>query len=368
MATDDTALENTEDFTIALSGAGSTTGQSISITGTLNSQTTSILDNESPTVTLTANDDAAEAGSDPGQFTVDLGGLNQTGAGITVNYTVAGTASAPGDYAPLSGSVVIADGSQTAVINVAGIVDDNLVEADEVVIVTLQSAAHPSVSVDSTSQSVVILDNDTAEVTVTANDATASEPGNDGQFTVSISNPSATDTVVAYTIGGDATSGDDFTPLSGTVTILAGQTSATIDVAVADDSILEDNESVTLTLDSITAGDADISIGAADSATVTISDDDTATVSISSIDSIASEPGNDGQLRVTLSQPSDSDTVVSYAISGTATAGTDFVALSGTVTVLAGSTTATIDISVLCLLYTSPSPRDLSTSRMPSSA
>ena len=42
-----------------------------------------------------------------------------------MNYTVSGSAGA-GDYTALTGSVAIAAGAQTAVINVAGIVDDAL--------------------------------------------------------------------------------------------------------------------------------------------------------------------------------------------------------------------------------------------------
>ncbi|MCP4378170.1 MAG: cadherin repeat domain-containing protein, partial [bacterium] len=62
-------------------------------------------------VSITANDASAdEAGSDPGQFTVDLGATNNTGGDVTVNYTVTGTATDGGtDYTSLTGSVVIAD-------------------------------------------------------------------------------------------------------------------------------------------------------------------------------------------------------------------------------------------------------------------
>ena len=102
----------------------------------------------------------------------------------------------------------------------------------------------------------------------------AAEPADDGQFTVTLSNASDTDTVIAYTVTGDATPDSDYTALTGIVTIMAGSTTATIDVAVIDDNLLEDNETVTVTLDSITSGDADITIGASNSDTVTISDDD----------------------------------------------------------------------------------------------
>ena len=84
---------------------------------------------------------------------------------------------------------------------------------------------------------------------VAATDSSATEPSDGGIFTVTISNPSDTDTTISYTVSGDATAGSDYTSLSGTVTILAGQTTANINVSVIDDSILEDNESVTITLD-----------------------------------------------------------------------------------------------------------------------
>ena len=82
-------------------------------------------------------------------------------------------------------------------------------------------------------------------VTITANDPLAGEPANDGQFTVAISNPSDVDTVIAYTVSGDAIAGNDFAPLSNTVTIAAGQSFATIDILVFDDAILEHSETVT---------------------------------------------------------------------------------------------------------------------------
>ena len=85
-------------------------------------------------------------------------------------------------------------------------------------------------------------------MTIAANDAAAAEPADDGQFTVTLSNPSDTDTVISYTVTGDATADSDYTALSGTVTIPANTTTATIDVSVLDDSLLEDNETVTVTL------------------------------------------------------------------------------------------------------------------------
>ena len=115
-----------------------------------------IADDEVATVTVAASDpSAAESGSDPGQFTVDLGTINNTGGDITVSYSVGGTATGGGtDYTSLSGSVVIADGAQTATIAVTGIVDDGLLENDETVIVTLTGTDNAAVGFDATPATV----------------------------------------------------------------------------------------------------------------------------------------------------------------------------------------------------------------------
>ena len=342
---DDSILEDAENVTVTLEAI--TSGDSNISLRLGATATVTISDNDTAEVTVVASDASASEPGDDGQFTVSISNASDTDT--IVAYTIGGDAATSGDYTALSGTVTILAGQTSATIDVA-VIDDSILEDNESVTLTLDSitAGDAEISIGAAdSATVTIADDDTAEVTVVASDATASEPGDDGQFTVSISSASDTDTVVAYTIGGDAAASDDYTALSGTVTILAGQTSATIDVAVIDDSILEDNESVTLTLDSITAGDADISIGATDSATVTISDDDTAEVTIAANDASASEPGDDGQFTVSISNPSDTDTVVTFTIGGNATSGDDFTPLTGTVTILAGQTSATIDVAVL---------------------
>ena len=186
-------------------------------------------------------------------------------------------------------------------------------------------------------------------VSLVANTPGASEPDVDGQFTVSLSEVATTDTVVTYTVGGTATADADYTALSGTVTITAGATTALIDVSVLDDVLEEGAESVIVTLTGAT-GDADLALGTALEATVTISDDDLASaneVSLTATTPGASEPGTNGQFTVSLSEVATTDTVVTYTVGGTATADADYTALSGTVTITAGATTALIDVSVL---------------------
>ncbi len=222
-------------------------------------------------VSITANDANAAEAADNGQFTVTL---NQPfSSDTTVNYSISGTASNGTDYTTLTGSVIIPAGATSAPINIA-VTDDPLVEQDETVILTLTSATNPKGTVTLGSENtatVNITDTDTALVSISATDAIAAEDINNGQFTVSLTNPSDVDTVISYSIGGDATPGSDYTPLTGTVTILAGNTSATINVSVLDDSLSELDEAVTVTLIAITSGDSDVSINLAQNAsTVTI--------------------------------------------------------------------------------------------------
>ena len=114
---------------------------------------------------------------------------------------------------------------------------------------------------------------------------------------------------------------------------------------VIDDAVVEGPETVVVTLTAVTAGSA--TLGTPVEATNTIADDDAATVSIANTTD-GTEPGTDGVMTVTQTAVSTTDTVISYGVAGTATAGADFTALSGTVTSpSAGDTTATIDIPVI---------------------
>ena len=157
-------------------------------------------------------------------------------------------------------------------------IDDTAIEADESVIVTLDSitAGDPSVMLGTMdTATVTIIENEVAnEVNIAATSPTASEPMTNGQFTVTLGAEATNDTVIGYSITGTATAGDDYAPLSGEVTISATETSATIDVSVLDDSLDEGPESVIVTLNNINAGDANVVIGTATDATVTINDDD----------------------------------------------------------------------------------------------
>ena len=111
-------------------------------------------------------------------------------------------------------------------------------------------------------------------VTIAVTDAAAGETGpNTGAFKVSRTGPVTDPLVVDYTTSGTATSGDDYTALSGTVTILAGKKAASIVVTPVDDAVAgEGKETVIVTL----AADTNYIVGAPSAGTVKIADNDQA--------------------------------------------------------------------------------------------
>jgi murein DD-endopeptidase MepM/ murein hydrolase activator NlpD len=116
-------------------------------------------------------------------------------------------------------------------------------------------------------------------VSLFSRDTAAAEAGLDpGVFRIVRSGNTSSALTVNLTCTGTATSGSDFVPIPSTLTLLAGQSSVSVVVTPLDDSIVESNESVTLSL----TASAAYTLAPASSATVTIADNDgTGTASIS---------------------------------------------------------------------------------------
>ena len=176
--------------------------------------------------------------------------------------------------------------------------------------------------------------------TVNVSDASATE-GDAVAFTVSLSAASGQQVTVGYaTSGGTATSGTDFTAASGTLTFGVNETSKTVSVATTDDSDDEENETFTLTLSS----PANATLGTT-TATGTINDDDESLPTVSVFDAGAAE-GGALAFTVSLSEASSQQVTVEYATSdGTAAAGSDYTAATGTLTFAANETSKTVSVA-----------------------
>jgi hypothetical protein len=108
-------------------------------------------------------------------------------------------------------------------------------------------------------------------VTVAATDSTATEDGvTTGTFAVSRTGSTAASLTVDYTVSGAATPDGDYAALTGSVTIPAGAASATIVVTPIEDTAVEPDETVVVSL----GPGAAYLVGTPGSATVTIVSDD----------------------------------------------------------------------------------------------
>ena len=342
---DEDLLELTESVVVTLTEV--TEGdENISLDAVDFAATVEIEDTDVAQLSVTASINAASEPGTDGQFTVALD--DPSDQATTINYTLTGNAVAASDFSPLAGSVTIGAGALTATIPLA-ILDDDVLEASETVVLTLApaiSAGNAGVTVATqNAATVTIADEDTANAIVTATTDTADEAGADGQFTITLTHASDTETRIAYTQAGDAVAGEDYEAVDGFVVIAAGSTSATVDIVAINDATVESSELVTLQLTSITSGDDNITVNTSP-ATITINDNDEAVVSITDT-TAANEAGTSGVFTVSLSQPSDTNTVVSFTASGDATTGSDYTTLPTSVTIVAGETEATINVNVV---------------------
>jgi len=184
-------------------------------------------------------------------------------------------------------------------------------------------------------------------ITVTASDARASEAGLDpGTFTFSRTGGStAASLTVNYSVSGTATAGSDYTSLGTSVTFAAGSSTATKTVTPVDDSLIEPDETIILTL----ATGTGYTVGGPASATVILTSDDVLpTVTVTASDTSASEVGLDpGAFTFSRTGDTSAALTVNYRVSGTATAGSDYVALGTSLSFAVGAHTVTKTLTPL---------------------
>ncbi|RPE08110.1 DUF11 domain-containing protein [Chitinophaga lutea] len=352
---DDSIIEEMETVIATLTG-GTSTGFTFTATGNAN---VTIWDDEdvpaNKILTLSKVTDGSEPATN-GSFRLSLPAGITAAANITTPYTVAGTATAGGDYTALGGSVVMPAGQNSVTVPVS-VIDDQQIEAAETIIITgsFGSSATDTFTVAGSPVTVNIADDDntTANRTISiSKKLDAKEPTTVGRFTVGLpAGVTAPEIItVHYTIAGTATAGTDYTALSGNVQIPAGTNSVDIPLSVTDDRIIEGAETVIATLSSATGTSLSFTTAAA-GATLTIEDDESdpgnLVLTVAKITD-AAEPATGGSLRVSLpaGTTAKNDVTARYTVSGGAVAGTDYTALTGVVVIPAGSNAADIPVVV----------------------
>jgi len=153
------------------------------------------------------------------------------------------------------------------------------------------------------------------------------------------------DVKVTYTVTGTATGGGvDYTLANGQLTILKGQTTASLSLAVVADTLDELDETVVVTL----SNPENAVLGTNKVYTYTIRDGNQPTVGFSSASGNGLESATPVSIPVTLSKVSTHDVKVKYTVTGTATGGgVDYTLANGELTIATGATSANLSLAVV---------------------
>ncbi|WP_339950471.1 Calx-beta domain-containing protein [uncultured Albimonas sp.] len=312
------------------------------------------LEGAAPAPRLSASDAQADEAEGVVEFTVSLS-APATGT-VTVDWaTVAGTARAGEDYAPAVGTLSFAPGEVLKTISIS-LADDVLHEADETFGLRLTS---PSGAVLARAEATAtIRDDDPDEApddlpAISLADVSGAE-GDAGEthmlVEATLSKAWHAPVTVAWTTAdGTARAGEDYHPASGTLTFAAGETARTIHVHAMGDTTPETDETLFVRLSSPEG--LEIADG---EARVTLRNDDEAAPAPPpelTISNRRLDEGDDGwsvaRLKVRLSEASDAPVSVDWTTrDGTAAAGEDYRAASGTLTFAPGETVQTLRVRV----------------------
>ena len=294
-----------------------------------------------------------DTGTTNATFTVTLSAASaQT---VRVNYfassafffTIGAGATKGVDYENVPGTLTFLPGetTQTLSIPVKGDISD---EPDQFFFVTLSTPINAAIS-DGRGVATIV-DND-APAVITINDVSVAE-GTQVQstaiFTVSLSAPSEKPVSLQFALeAGTATPNVDYPNFSGTVDFtFGGGVSRTITIPIAQDNMFEPDETFFVNLNNA----VNATIGDGQGQGTITNDDPQPTVGIAAtafrVEGAAGTSGNT-TFEVRLSNPSHQTITVAFATAdGTATAGVDYVATSGTLTFNPGEITKSVSVEV----------------------
>lgn len=309
-------------------------------------------------------------------ITVTRSGGSTGTVGLTYA-TADGTASSSNDYTYTSGTLTWASGDAASKTISIPITNDAVSEANETLSILLTNATGGA-TLGTANGTITISETVPVPGTLGLSSATYTVNENVASATITVSRTGGTDGTVGIsytTTNGTATAGSDYTATSGTLSFANGETSKSFTISMIDDTAYEGDETVLLTLSSVSGGaslgtsSASLSIVENDSAPVaaptptpTPAPTPTPTpapapapapvVTATNFDvGAASYSVNENVAALDISinrtgSTTDAMTVDYATTNGTATSGADYAALSGTLNFASGDTTATVSITI----------------------
>ncbi len=276
-------------------------------------------------ISIAPINDGEEDGSINTRFSVTSGFGNSDD--IDVTYTIGGMADSGVDYTPPSGTVTIpGDFFGSSAVIVIPSIDDNLIEGNETLIVTLTGTDAGTIIQDTATAN--ILDDDVSVEFSTGISSDTEDNGGNLPVLLLNGRVSGLTAVTVTDFGtGTATGGgvDYIFTNPQVVNIPAGDYDGTLGTAISiptlaiiSDLVVENDETINLALSTFTG---DVNLGAQITTTYTLLNDDIAGYTLSTATLSTTENGPNGTFTVVLTAEPSSNVVIS-AISGDTSEGT----------------------------------------------
>jgi hypothetical protein len=334
-----TVYEPDKTFTVNLTNPTNATISQGTGTGT-------ILNDDPPPTLSIDNVSQADGSSGTTNFVFHVTLTGATEFTTTVDFATAnGTAVSPTDYHAQSGQLTFQPGESTQTI-VVPVVGTQVFEPSKTFSVNLSSPVNATIAQGRGTGTIL---NDDPPPTLSINDVSLLD-GHAGTtnavFTVTLTGATALPAVVNFaTAAGTAIPNTDFTPVFGKLTFQPGQTTQTISVPVFGTTEFEPSKTFSVIL----SAPSGATIARGTGTGTIIYDNPEPSLSIDDVSVAPETTGTDSAVFVvTLSGPSAFTTTVAYkTANGSAHAGTEFTAESGTLTFAPLQTTATFSVPIL---------------------
>ena len=315
-----------------------------------------VVDNDTvkDTPSLFVRDVIVDEKSGTAKFVVSLGRTvgEASNSTVTVDYaTVDGSALAGSDYVAQSGRLSFAPGESVKTV-VVPLIDDSLAEGRESFSLRLSSAGTATIADGEALAEIAANDAPAvAQPRLLVSDKVVGEGDNFVDVEVSLSAPGTNTITVQYGIEDFTANGNDYNRTSGKLTFLPGETSKVVRVELRDDfGNTEYNDRFLFKL----SAPANATLGGEGAAWIQTVDNDTVrdTPDLYVRDTVVDEKAGTVSFIVSLGralgEASNSTVTVDYTtVDGTATAGSDYVAQSGSLSFAPGETVKTVVVPLI---------------------
>ena len=310
--------------------------------------TATIIDNDAPSGTpqVSINDLVVDEAAGTANFVITF---DRPSAGVvSINYaTQDGTALAGSDYVAEAGTLKFAPGETAKTVKVQ-LINDTLPEGAEAFNLKL-SGLVGATALNPVGTAVIAANDErvVSKASISIDDVTGGEQDGFADFVIRLDAPTSAPFTVNYsTAPSTASNYSYFIPVSGALTFAPGETVKTVSVQVVDDPDTEATEVFKMNL---STPSANATIARA-SATATIIDNDapSGTPQVLINDLVVDEAAGTANFVITFDRPSAGVVSINYATQdGTALAGSDYVAASGTLNFAPGETAKTVKVLVI---------------------